>query len=1499
MSSLRLALKQSLEDTTKIDTNHHHRRRLKKLKKKKKLLAAAQAAAAAGNASGEGVAVVNTEGAAGTTNLQEGGNDVGAAIHYLKPAPTTSGIRDPLKDGSASSSTLSSSDDDDDDDDSSSSSSSSSSDSSSSSSDDDDSDDDDDDDSSSSSSDSDSSSSSSDSSSSSEDNDTVDREAKQLFDADLSSSESDEHHHVVTTHHDGSNPMMMMMMDEDENSSTEKRRRKRLKKQSKTKLKARRKQQRERRDQNDAAVLIQSHWKKKAQAGGGDDVDVDGGGNVEEGRGYRPDTTHEGGEMKQPPLPPTATATAGEEQPTNNPPSTTATTTATATSKKTSKTVEPPHPQILHHITLMSEKRQRRSIHTNLRVKVRFVKKANIQGKLTRKLKWYGGVIVGIGNKGRKVKIEYDDGTSEVADFPDKDIIVDDVNNGVHGSAVVGEGEKVVNKGSAFRPRSGGVMVGEDSKKEGGGGGGEKKQGGMMNVDDIIVGAQVPATTVKELSLSAPPEEMSQDKFVEPTPRLVSNEIVVEGGAAAVDEAASSIVKELSTNENETNSSTPQQQRNAPLANTAVAADEKEEASSEEEGEILEETTAPTPAISTFAPTPAAVEETNNTAVPGNFMAQGQLNPIVTKDADVPMMSTSLPQKEAESVPPSHGSDEKKKIDDSITIGATTTTTSAAVPSPSKKMAPEKEKEDNASSSSGSTCSSVSFAGPSSAADAAAAVADPAVAAVKTNAENMPVEMPSHVDVNNGEDANGEATLFDDDEDVKEPESSNGNDDDDEEEEEGEIDEGDEAASSPPKDEPPVPKKRGPLRIRIGLSAAVKRKIEEEMDAMNEATPRSKKKAKLSSDNSDGDANMEDAPADVTMPSTETTEKLKEPQGSMTEELAPKKRKSVDSEDASDGENQEGSGSKKASGVDGAAPPQRKKPGRKKKMTEIEKLKQDSIIEKTKQDSTLQDKDVSMNEAVDVDSGKSPRSFNSDTPEDDNAFSMARVGRKAAQRAAEKIAEKKTKKRNKDSTKESTEENTTTTAAPAVKAKKEEDPWVQCDRCHKWRHLPATVNLDDLPEHWFCELNTHDPKRNNCEAAEQTPKEVAKEKKRAKKLAWKKLQMEQAQALAKEGSKKRARSASPPPRGIDKEAEFDAVVATSIDKKSDDHVVNEATAAPPTTEPLPPKPKRRGRPPRSDKEKEKTPPNAPNAAPGGKGKDAPKQEWVQCEKCEKWRRLPPRISAEELPDVWYCSMNTWDINLATCTAIEDKHEENSKEYNVQSQIPTFAGSSSKTSYRNLIFGNGRQKRNISERMRAQESLFARDEEVDMSAPPTAMYAKSSAFFNKSLAKASAQETNKVLQPSIFDYMACSRVWAELNHMRRPNSKQHLYGYDKFCQPDGSLNKDSIDTLKAMSYFALGANVLSGNEVLLQVQLQQWGYEVPTSWLELRSLSTIEIVNFILDELIKDGLVECIVLDKLSLDNVLYRQRTISSEEAPQQQGIQAPAGCLKISKPWK
>ena len=44
---------------------------------------------------------------------------------------------------------------------------------------------------------------------------------------------------------------------------------------------------------------------------------------------------------------------------------------------------------------------------------------------------------------------------------------------------------------------------------------------------------------------------------------------------------------------------------------------------------------------------------------------------------------------------------------------------------------------------------------------------------------------------------------------------------------------------------------------------------------------------------------------------------------------------------------------------------------------------------------------------------------------------------------------------------------------------------------------------------------------------------------------------------------------------------------------------------------------------------------------------------VYSEKCEKWRKLPANVAPEDLPDVWYCSMNTWDVSLANCDAPEE------------------------------------------------------------------------------------------------------------------------------------------------------------------------------------------------------------------------------------------------------
>ncbi len=525
--------------------------------------------------------------------------------------------------------------------------------------------------------------------------------------------------------------------------------------------------------------------------------------------------------------------------------------------------------------------------------------------------------------------------------------------------------------------------------------------------------------------------------------------------------------------------------------------------------------------------------------------------------------------------------------------------------------------------------------------------------------------------------------------------------------------------------------------------------------------------------------------------------------------------------------------------------------------------------------SSRSDDDTSINDKSASLTGTST-STSSFPPEGDSAvddgkgYSVARSGRKASKRATEKISVKKHKPKKDEKNKYA-----------------EEDPWVQCDRCHKWRHLPGTVNLDSLPEHWFCELNIYDPKRNNCEAEEQKPKEVAKEikeMKRAKKLAMKKLQFEHAQAVAEElqgdtkpKNKMGGRATSPKNGGSDKETEFDvpdekAVLLDSIDAKGkritdddDDAIAQFKSKA------------KRGRPRRDEKEKP------------GKNKDEvvdekKKQEWVQCEKCEKWRRLPLRISAEDLPDVWYCSMNTWDIHLATCTAIEDKHEASpartSAQYSEQSQIPTQFASSSKLSYKNLIFGSGRRLKNISERMRAQESLFSTQEEneTDMSMPPIVAYANSKVFYNKSLHKVTSFDGEGAPPPtSVFDILPYSRVWQELNNSASTFHAQNIAAYnaadphEKYRNRNGSLNQEAVDTLKAMAYFSLGTNTRVGHQILLDIHCQNW--DVPPHWMELRSLCTIEIITFILEELIQDGLVTMICKPKSSyLENTFYSRR---------------------------
>lgn len=46
--------------------------------------------------------------------------------------------------------------------------------------------------------------------------------------------------------------------------------------------------------------------------------------------------------------------------------------------------------------------------------------------------------------------------------------------------------------------------------------------------------------------------------------------------------------------------------------------------------------------------------------------------------------------------------------------------------------------------------------------------------------------------------------------------------------------------------------------------------------------------------------------------------------------------------------------------------------------------------------------------------------------------------------------------------------------------------WVQCDRCEKWRILIGENPDEDMPEKWYCEMNTTDTCNNKCEHSEKT-----------------------------------------------------------------------------------------------------------------------------------------------------------------------------------------------------------------------------------------------------------------------------------------------------------------------------------------------------------------------------------------------------------------------------
>ena len=262
--------------------------------------------------------------------------------------------------------------------------------------------------------------------------------------------------------------------------------------------------------------------------------------------------------------------------------------------------------------------------------------------------------------------------------------------------------------------------------------------------------------------------------------------------------------------------------------------------------------------------------------------------------------------------------------------------------------------------------------------------------------------------------------------------------------------------------------------------------------------------------------------------------------------------------------------------------------------------------------------------------------------------------------------------------------------------------------------------------------------------------------------------------------------------------------------------------------------------------------------------DGENLEWVQCEKCDKWRKLPPHVSADDLPDVWTCNMNTWNPSSASCDAPEDKSD-GLQDIGVFGTNGSAAG---KLTYRHLIFGSNGRKANrpISEKMCAAESIFSVHFDED-TAPTKVLYSDSSAYMSRGRPNVSVDDNDNM---SVFELMSHSNLWQELrgisstpSHPLQPGQipstslfnndtvRMNAYTYD-------TLPTDVQESMKELIIRALDNDTLSGDEVVQRMQQQQsTDGPVPVIDEQILPYCTATVIVTTLCDLVKIGTVECI------------------------------------------
>ena len=170
-------------------------------------------------------------------------------------------------------------------------------------------------------------------------------------------------------------------------------------------------------------------------------------------------------------------------------------------------------------------------------------------------------------------------------------------------------------------------------------------------------------------------------------------------------------------------------------------------------------------------------------------------------------------------------------------------------------------------------------------------------------------------------------------------------------------------------------------------------------------------------------------------------------------------------------------------------------------------------------------------------------------------------------------------------------------------AQEENKDWVQCERCKEWFVLPSSINPATLPDHWYCEMKTWGSKNSKCCPPDKDAKRTSKP------------------AQVQSNGKKRNRAAA------DKNAR-----SNHNQRRAKNQVQSSR-------------------------------PRISNIMTNGSVGEVPSKanprsswKWVMCETCNQWRKVPPEVDLEKLPEKWYCSMNKWDPARASCSAPQEADE---------------------------------------------------------------------------------------------------------------------------------------------------------------------------------------------------------------------------------------------------